>query len=360
MSQCRDFCREAAHSLPIRKTSNSHRGVRLSMDKSLRIYVAGHRGLVGSALVNQLRERACENLILRSHAELDLTNQAAVEHLFRETKPEYVFLAAARVGGIAANASRPADFILDNLLMQTNVIRESFRAGVKRLLFLGSSCIYPRLAPQPMKEEAWLTGTLEATNRPYAVAKIAGIELCSAFNRQFGTRFVALMPSNLYGPNDNYDFQACHLIPALIRKLHEAKRDRAKEVTIWGTGTPKREFLYSEDAAAACLFLANLPEPEFEKLSYSEPPILNAGSGSEMTIAETAELVRSVVDVDLKFKFDHTRPDGTPRKVMDSTRINALGWRPTTSLRDGLHLAYRDFLSKPWHEPGMVSVTNDI
>ena len=330
------------------------------MRPSSRIYVAGHSGLLGSAIVTQLRKRGYENLILRPRSELDLTNQAAVQHFFIETQPEYVFVAAARVGGIFANASQPADFIVQNLLIEANVIHESYRAGVKRLLFLGSSCIYPRMAPQPIREQAWLTGPLEETNRPYAIAKIAGVELCWAFNRQFGTRYVAVMPTNLYGPNDNYDPVTSHLIPALIRKLHDAKLTTGKEVVIWGTGTPKREFLYSEDAADACVFLINLPEAEFEKIASGEPPILNAGSGSEMTILEIAELVRAVVGVQVDFKLDPSKPDGTPRKLMDSSRIHALGWRPSTSLPEGVRLTYEDFVSKgiPRAKLGVMAETN--
>jgi GDP-L-fucose synthase len=315
------------------------------MEKSSRIYIAGHTGLVGSAIVAQLRSQGYRNLILRSHAELDLTNQAAVKDFFADAQPEYVFVAAARVGGILANSSRPADFISDNLLIAVNAVTESRRALVKRLLFLGSSCIYPRMARQPLAEDAWLTGPLEPTNRPYAIAKIAGVEMCWSFNRQFGTHYIAVMPTNLYGPGDNYDPDGSHLIPALIRKLHDAKVRGMREVIIWGTGTPKREFLYSEDAAGACIFLANLPDAAFEAIVNSEPPILNVGSGSELTIADVAEMVRETVDVNVIFKFDHTKPDGTPRKLLDSSRINALGWRATTPLSEGLRLSYQSFLS---------------
>jgi GDP-L-fucose synthase len=315
------------------------------MDKSSRIYVAGHTGLVGSAIVAELCSQGYGNLILRSHSELDLTNQAAVTKFFADAQPEYVFLAAARVGGILANSSRPADFISDNLLIAVNAVTESRRASVKRLVFLGSSCIYPRMARQPLTEDAWLTGPLEPTNRPYAIAKIAGVEMCWSFNRQFGTHYIAVMPTNLYGPGDNYDPDGSHLIPALIRKLHGAKVRGIREVVIWGTGTPKREFLYSEDAADACVFLANLPDAAFEGIVSSEPPILNVGSGSELTIVEVAEMVRETVDVNVTFKFDHTKPDGTPRKLLDSSRINALGWRAATPLREGLRLSYQSFLS---------------
>jgi GDP-L-fucose synthase len=315
------------------------------MEKSSRIYVAGHTGLFGSAIVARLRSQEYGNLILRSHSELDLTNQAAVRKFFEDAQPEYVFVAAARVGGILANSSRPADFISDNLLIAVNAVTESHRASVKRLLFLGSSCIYPRMARQPLTENAWLTGPLEPTNRPYAIAKIAGVEMCWSFNRQFGTHYIGVMPTNLYGPRDNYDPDGSHLIPALIRKLHDAKVRGMKEVVIWGTGTPKREFLYSEDAADASVFLANLPDAAFEGIVTSEPPILNVGSGSELTIVEVAEMVRETVDVNVTFKFDQTKPDGTPRKLLDSSRINALGWRATTPLGEGLRLSYQSFLS---------------
>jgi GDP-L-fucose synthase len=314
------------------------------MEKSSRIYIAGHTGLVGSAIVAQLRSQGYRNLILRSHAELDLTNQAAVKDFFADAQPEYVFVAAARVGGILANSSRPADFISDNLLIAVNAVTESHRASVKRLLFLGSSCIYPRMAPQPLTEDAWLTGPLEPSNRPYAIAKIAGVEMCWSFNRQFGTHYIAVMPTNLYGPFDNYDPDGSHLIPALIRKLHDAKVRGMKEVVIWGTGIPKREFLFSKDVADACVFLANLPDPAFDGIVSGEPPILNVGSGSELTIVEVAEMVRKTVDVNVTFKFDHTKPDGTPRKLLDSSRINALGWRATTTLSEGLRLSYQSFL----------------
>lgn len=315
------------------------------MDKSSRIYIAGHTGLVGSAIVAELRNQGYGNLILRSRSDLDLTNQAAVTKFFSDAQPEYVFVAAARVGGILANSSRPADFITDNLLIAVNTVTESHRASVRRLLFLGSSCIYPRMAAQPLTEDAWLTGPLEPTNRPYAIAKIAGVEMCWSFNRQHGTHYIAVMPTNLYGPGDNYDPDGSHLIPALIRKVHDAKLRGAREVVIWGTGTPKREFLYSEDAASACVFLANLPDAAFEAIVSSGPPILNVGSGSELTIAEVAEMVRETIDVNVAFKFDHTKPDGTPRKLLDSSRINSLGWRAATPLCEGLRLSYQSFLS---------------
>ncbi|MCH2222398.1 MAG: GDP-L-fucose synthase, partial [Dechloromonas sp.] len=273
------------------------------MDKQARIYIAGHRGLVGSALVKNLQQKGYDNLILRSHAELDLTDQQATDNFFAQEKPEYVFLAAAKVGGIHANNEYPAEFIRDNLAIQGNVIHAAYRHGVKRLLFLGSSCIYPKQAPQPMKEEYLLTGPLEPTNRSYALAKIAGIEMCWSYNRQYGTRYLAVMPTNLYGPGDNYHPENSHVIPALIRKFHEAKQAKAPTVTVWGTGTPRREFLYSEDMADACVFLMNLPDEQFAPLLGSdevdtgkfEPPLVNIGVGEDVTIRELAETIRQVV-----------------------------------------------------------------
>jgi GDP-L-fucose synthase len=318
------------------------------LDFSSNIYVAGHTGLVGSALVKRLRASGHHNLILRTRRELDLTNQAAVERFFSETRPEYVFLAAARVGGILANSSLPADFIFANLSIQTNVIHECYRSSVKRLLFLGSSCIYPRDAAQPLKEESLLTGPLELTNRPYAVAKIAGIEMCWAYNRQHGTRFLAAMPTNLYGLGDNYDLQSSHLVPALIRKMHEAKVAKADRVVVWGTGTPRRELLYSEDAADACVFLMSLPDGEIDAMLSSEktPPLLNVGCGVDHTVAEIATLVADVVNYSGSIVFDPAKPDGTPRKLMDTSRLTALGWKPKTDLSHGLAEAYRDFCSQ--------------
>ncbi len=318
------------------------------MDFSSSIYVAGHTGLVGSALVERLRAAGYHNLVLRTRRELDLTNQAAVERFFSEIHPEYVFLAAARVGGILANSSLPADFVFANLSIQTNVIHECYRSGVKRLLFLGSSCIYPRDATQPLKEESLLTGPLELTNRPYAVAKIAGIEMCWAYNRQHRTRFLAAMPTNLYGPRDNYDPQSSHLVPALIRKMHEAKVTEADRIVVWGTGTPRRELLYSEDAADACVFLMRLPDAEVEAIlsSATTPPLVNVGCGVDHTVAEIAKLVADVVNYSGSIVFDPSKPDGTPRKLMDTSRLTALGWKPKTDLRHGLVQAYRDFSSQ--------------
>lgn len=317
------------------------------MERSAKIYVAGHTGLVGSALVKRLRETGHSNLILRTRRELDLADAAAVEKFFAQAQPEYVFLAAAKVGGILANDSFPANFIFENLRIQANVIHESWRAGVQRLLFLGSSCIYPKLAPQPLQESSLLGGPLEPTNRAYAVAKIAGVEMCWAYNRQYGTRFLAVMPTNLYGPGDNYHPDNSHLIPALIRKMHEAKLSGATQVTVWGTGTPRREFLYSLDAADACLFLMDLPAARFTELvsNQQEPPLINVGCGQDLSVREVAQLVAEVVGVNLALVFDPAKPDGTPRKLLDTTRLTSLGWKAQTSLRDGLGLAYQDFCS---------------
>lgn len=321
------------------------------MDKSAKIYIAGHRGLVGSALVRQLTGQGFTNLLTRTHAELDLTDQIAVNHFFATEKPDYVFLAAAKVGGIHANNTHPGEFIYENLAIQTNVIHASYVAGVKRLLFLGSSCIYPRDCPQPIKEEYLLTGPLEATNRPYALAKIAGIEMCWSYNRQYDTQYLAVMPTNLFGFGDNYNLENSHVIPALIRKFHEAKVNQQPAVTVWGTGTPKREFLYSDDMAAACVFVMNLPDDQFKPLLASNrndglPPLLNVGSGNDLSIAELASLVKEVVGFKGEIIFDTTKPDGTMRKLMDSQRINKLGWHPDTSLIEGLQLSYQDFISK--------------
>jgi len=317
------------------------------MDKNSKIYVAGHRGLAGSAIVRQLQQKGCGNLLLRTHAELELTDQAAVRDFFQRERPEYVFLAAAKVGGIVANSSYPAEFIHSNLAVQTNVLHESWRAGVKRLLFLGSSCIYPRDCPQPIKEEYLLTGPLEPTNRPYAVAKIAGIEMCWSYNRQYGTRFLAAMPTNLYGPGDSYDLNNSHVLPALIRKMHESKQGGLEEVVIWGTGKPKREFLFSQDMAEACVYLLDLADGRFEELvSDTHPPLVNIGYGEDLSIAELARTVARVVGFLGNLRFDTSKPDGTPRKLLDSGRINALGWRPRTRVDEGIAAAYKDFLSR--------------
>lgn len=320
------------------------------MDRDAKLYVAGHRGLVGSAIVRNLQGNGHVNLITRTHHELDLTSQQAVDDFFAAEKPDYVFLAAAKVGGILANNEYPAEFIRDNLLIQTNIIHAAYKNGVKRLLFLGSSCIYPKFAPQPMKEEHLLTGTLEPTNRPYALAKIAGIEQCWSYNRQYKTQYLAVMPTNLYGPGDNYHPQNSHVIPALIRKFHEAKVSGAPTVTVWGTGTPKREFMYSEDMADACVYLMGLPDAQFVPLLGQDcndglSPLVNIGVGEDLSIAELAGLVRDVTGYQGEMVFDASKPDGTPRKLMDVSRLNGLGWTARTGLREGLVRAYADFLA---------------
>jgi len=316
----------------------------MNPDPETRIYVAGHRGLAGSAIVRCLETAGCRNLIVRSHSELDLTDCSAVHEFFQNEKPDYVFLAAAKAGGIVGNTTRPAEFIQQNIAIQTNVIHEAWKAGVQRLLFLGSSCIYPRDCLQPIREEYLLTGPLESTNRSYAIAKIAGVEMCSAYNRQYGTQFVASMPTNLYGPGDNYDLETSHVMPALIRKMHQAARRGDAEVVIWGTGTPRREFLYSDDMADACVFLMSLPDSEFEQIAADEPPLINVGSGSDLTVRELAELVAGVVGFSGRLRYDGNRPDGTPRKLLDSSRLTGLGWKSRVSLEQGVALACRDFL----------------
>lgn len=316
------------------------------MNPDSRIYVAGHLGLVGSALMRQLRARGYRHLVTRTHAELDLTDQSAIQDFFAREKPEYVLLAAARVGGIHANATYPAEFIQQNLAIQTNVIHEAWRNKVKRLLFLGSSCIYPKDCPQPIREEYLLTGELEPTNRPYALAKIAGIEMCWSYNRQYGTRYIAAMPTNLYGPNDNYDLASSHVLPALIRKMHEARLNGASEVVVWGTGTPRRELLYSDDMADACLYLMEQQEERLQSLfNDTQPPLVNVGCGEDISIRDLAELVKSVVGFTGSFTFDASKPDGTPRKLLDVSRLHGLGWRAETRLQQGLVQAYADFRS---------------
>ena len=310
------------------------------MEKDSRIFVAGHRGLVGSAIQRSLERQGYSNLLLKTHAELDLSDREAVRCFFSRELPEYVFLAAAKVGGIVANDTRPAEFIHDNLEIQTNVIDASYRHGVKRLLFLGSSCIYPKFAAQPIKEEYLLGGPLEATNQAYAVAKIAGIEMCRAYNRQYGTRYLAAMPSNVYGPGDNFDLTTSHVLPALIRKVAHAKQAGDPQIEVWGSGTPRREFLYSEDLAEACSFLMKLPDSTFDSLIQREAPLINVGSGHDQTIREIAELIMKVLEFDGELAFDTSRPDGTPRKLLDVSRINSLGWKASTSLEDGIRKTY--------------------
>ncbi len=312
------------------------------MDKNAKIFVAGHRGLVGSAIAGKLKAEGYSNLLLRTSREVDLRNQAAVAGFFLKEKPEYVFLAAAKVGGIVANSSRPAEFIYDNLMIQNNVIYNAHVTGVRRLLFLGSSCIYPRLAPQPLKEEYLLTGPLEPTNDAYAVAKIAGITMCRSYNCQYGTRYLAAMPTNLYGPGDNFDLEKSHVLPALIRKFHEAKKNGAGAVTVWGSGAPLREFLHVDDLAAACLFLMDLPEDVYSSLltHHSSPALINIGSGEEVSIRDLALLVREVVGFEGGLEFDLTKPDGTPRKLCDVSRLHALGWRHAIGLNEGVRATY--------------------
>jgi GDP-L-fucose synthase len=320
------------------------------MEPQDKIYVAGHRGLVGSAIVRGLKTNGYTNICTRTHAELDLTDQAATGDFFTQEKPTYVFLAAARVGGIWANNIYPAEFIRDNLAIQTNIIHAAYLGGVSRLIFLGSSCIYPKLAPQPMREDSLLTGPLEPTNRPYAVAKIAGIEMCWSYNRQYGTSYLALMPTNLYGLNDNYDLDTSHVIPALIRKFHEAKACNQQRVVVWGTGKPRREFLYSDDLADACIYLMNLPPDKFRSLLGTEsdgsgfnPPLINIGVGEDVTIGDLAARIRTTVGFEGEIVFDASKPDGTPRKLLDISRLHALGWRASTMLSAGLASAYKDF-----------------
>ncbi|HEX9079041.1 MAG TPA: GDP-L-fucose synthase [Desulfuromonadaceae bacterium] len=312
------------------------------MDTNAKIYVAGHRGMVGSAIVRRLQAEGYDNLLMRTSGQLDLRDQAAVAEFFRTEKPEYVFLAAAKVGGIMANSTYPAEFIYDNLLIQANVIHNAWLTGVKRLLFLGSTCIYPKHAPQPMREEHLLTSPLEPTNDAYAVAKIAGIYQCRSYNRQYGTRYLAAMPNNLYGPNDNFDLEKSHVLPALIRKFHEAGEAGEAAVTVWGSGTPLREFLHVDDLAEACLFLLNLDEERYDGLlrDLAAPALINVGSGQEVSIRELALLVKRVVGFGGDVVFDGSKPDGTPRKLADASRIHALGWRHRIGLEEGVAAAY--------------------
>lgn len=305
------------------------------MELNANIYVAGHNGLVGSSIVRKLKEKGYTNLVYRTSKELDLRDKNQVDNFFEEEKPEYVFLAAAKVGGIVANNEYPADFIRDNLLIQTNVIDAAYRNGVQKLLFLGSTCIYPKLAPQPLKEEYLLTGELEPTNDAYAIAKIAGIKMCQSYNKQYGTKYISVMPTNLYGPNDNFDLETSHVLPALIRKFHEAKVNNQPSVEVWGTGAPLREFLYSDDLADACVYLMN---------TYDGNEIVNIGVGKDLPIKELAEKIKAVVGFEGEIKFDTTKPDGTPRKLVDVTKLNSLGWEAKTSLDEGLKKAYNWFL----------------
>ncbi len=328
-------------------TSVDSARVQIPMEKNSRIFVAGHRGLVGSAIRRGLELRGYTNLLLRAHAELDLADRGAVRTFFQAERPEYVFLAAAKVGGILANDTYPADFIRDNLEIQTNVIDASYRNGVERLLFLGSSCIYPKMAPQPIREDYLLTGPLESTNRAYALAKIAGIEMCWSYNRQFGTRYLAAMPTNLYGPGDNFDLRGSHVLPALIRKVVEAKLAGQHKLVVWGSGTPRREFLYSDDLAEACVHLMTLPDTTFSTLLKSdEAPLVNIGIGTDLTIRELAELIARVLDFDCEIVFDTSKQDGTPQKLLDVRRINDLGWQATTSLEEGIRRTFESARSQ--------------
>ncbi len=301
------------------------------MKKNSKIYVAGHKGLVGSAIVRALLKKGYKNLVLRTRAELNLFDEKSVANFFKKENPEYVFFAAAKVGGIVANNEKPAEFIFENLQIQNNVIHNAYVSGVKKLLFLGSSCIYPKNSHQPIREEYLLAGALEETNAPYAVAKIAGIYMCQSYNKQYGTNFISAMPTNLYGPNDNFDLKTSHVLPALIRKFHEAKTQNKKEVVLWGTGIAKREFLYVDDLAEALLFLMN---------KYDKSEIINVGTGMDMSIKELAELIKNITGFEGKITFDKTKPDGTPRKLLDISKIKKLGWRGKTNLKDGIKMTY--------------------
>jgi len=318
-------------------------GRSLPMNNTPKIYVAGHRGMVGSAIVCQLKVVGHNNIVTRTHAELDLTNQAAVNTFFSREKPDQVYLAAAKVGGIHANNAYPAEFIYENLMVEANVIQAAHANNVKKLLFLGSSCIYPKAVPQPMCEDALLTGVLEATNEPYAIAKIAGIKLCESYNRQYGRDYRSVMPANVYGPGDNYHPENSHVIPALIRRFHEAKASDAPSITIWGTGTPKREFLYVDDMATACVHVMNLDKATYDQHTQPTLSHINIGCGDDITIKELAEAIGKIVDYQGKITFDPSKPDGTMRKLMDSSRLNALGWQAIIGLEQGLQLAYADF-----------------
>lgn len=308
------------------------------MDKNGKIYVAGHRGMVGSAIVRALEKNGYHNIVTRTHKELDLTRQDAVEAFFEEEKPDYVFLAAAKVGGIVANNEAPADFLYENMILEMNVIHSAFKNNVKKLMFLGSSCIYPRMCPQPIKEEYLLTGSLEQTNEAYALSKISGLKYCEYLNRQYHTDYISVMPTNLYGPNDNYHPAHSHVLPALIRRFHEAKVDNLPYVTCWGTGKPLREFLYVDDLADACVFLMN---------NYSGNETVNLGTGKELTIKELTELVAKVIGYTGEIRWDFSKPDGTPRKLLNVSKLESLGWHYKTELEDGIRLSYQDFLTNP-------------
>lgn len=303
------------------------------MVKDSKIYIAGHRGMVGSAIKRKLESEGYHNLVERTSTQLDLRNQQAVTDFFKEEKPEYVFLAAARVGGIVANNTYRGEFLYDNLMMQTNIIHQSYVNGVKKLMFLGSSCIYPKLAPQPLKEEYLLTGPLEHTNEPYAIAKIAGVKMCDAYRDQYGCNFISVMPTNLYGPNDNYDLTSSHVLPALLRKIHEAKEKGEDNVAVWGTGTPRREFLHVDDLADACYFLMN---------NYDEPGLINIGIGEDIGISELANLIKNIVGFEGHIIYDTSKPDGTPRKLMDVSKLNALGWKASIGLKEGISKVYAE------------------
>jgi GDP-L-fucose synthase len=303
------------------------------MDKKDKIYIAGHRGMVGSAIHRRLKREGFEDFVFRTSDELDLRDQQAVADFFKKEKPNYVFLAAAKVGGILANNTYRAEFLYDNLMIQSNVIENSYRQGVKKLLFLGSSCIYPKLAPQPLKEDYLLTGLLEHTNEPYAIAKIAGIKMCDAYRSQYGCNFISVMPTNLYGPNDNYDLNTSHVLPALIRKFHEAKVQDQQEVVVWGSGTPRREFLHADDMADACVFLMK---------NYNEEGLINIGVGEDLSIKELAEMIKAITGYKGKIVFDSSKPDGTPRKLMDVTKLSSLGWKATIQLKDGIERTYTE------------------
>jgi GDP-L-fucose synthase len=313
---------------------------------SQKIYVAGHRGMVGSAICRALESKGQKNIITRDRQQLDLTNQSAVTQFFNEVKPDVAYLAAAKVGGIHANSSQPATFIYENLMIELNTIHAAYQAGVRSLLFLGSSCIYPKLAPQPMTEEALLSGFLEPTNEPYAISKIAGIKLCESYNRQYGVDYRSIMPTNLYGLNDNYHPEGSHVIPGLIRRFHEAKVAGATSVTVWGSGEPRREFLFSDDLAEASLFVMSLELKDYQSVTSPMQSHLNVGSGSDITIRELAKLIKKVVGFNGEILFDTTKPDGPPKKLMDTGKLNRLGWKPSVTLETGLSIAYKDFLSK--------------